>query len=450
MLATCTLGLGFSYSGFEAGLNLEPHAIACDAGSADFGPYYLGSGQMQKSRRSVKRDLELLICGARKINVPFMTGSAGGAGADVHVEGTAEIAREIAATRNLRLRLALISAEVSREWLEAAVKAGRIAPLDGGEPLTLESISRLSLAVAMMGVEPFQRALDMDAQVIIAGRSTDPAIFAGVPLRMGLPASQAWHAAKSIDKGYLATTQPSQGSPVLARIRPDHFLLEPTQARSRCDVASVASLTLHENPNPFEVRQPSGTIDTHQTVYEQVDDRCVKVSGSRFIQALNPTLKVEGAELVGYRTILVAGIRDPRLLERLDEFLEVYRETLRRVARSLDIAEQDYVIQFRVYGRDAVMGSLEPLAKEVGHEVGLIIDCVGRTEEIAGAIGSRMGPTGSRLDITGKLGGGGNFAYPFSPSLIKAGPVYRWSVWHLVDTDEREMTDLFRISIEDL
>lgn len=49
----------------------------------------------------------------------------------------------------------------------------------------------------------------------VAGRSTDPAIFVGVPLREGVPVEVARHAAKSIDKGYLATTRPQRGSPVL-------------------------------------------------------------------------------------------------------------------------------------------------------------------------------------------------------------------------------------------
>lgn len=450
VLATCTLGLGFSYAGFQAGLELNPHAIACDAGSSDFGPYYLGSGQIQKSRRSVKRDLELLICGARRIGVPFLTGSAGGAGGNAHLDGTAEIAREIARERGLHFRLAKIKAEISREWLRSAVSDGRVQPVEGGEELRAEAIDRLASAVAMMGVEPYQSALERGADVILAGRSTDPSIFASVPLRMGVPPGPAWHAAKSIDKGYLATTRPQDGSPVLARIRGDHFVLEPTRANTRCTVASVASLTLHENPDPFRVAQPTGSIDTEQAVYEQLDERSVRVSGSRFIAAQKPSLKVEGAELVGYRTLLIAGIRDPRLLVRLDEFLEAYRGALGRAAKSLDISEADYAIQFRVYGRDGVMGKLEPLAGNCGHEIGLIVDCVGRTEEISGALGSRLGPTGSRLDITGKLGGGGNFAYPFSPSLIKTGAVYRWSVWHVVEVGPSEITDLFPVSMEDL
>jgi len=42
------------------------------------------------------------------------------------------------------------------------------------------------------------------------------------------------------------------------------------------------------------------------------------------------------------------------------------------------------------------------------------------------------------------------FAYPFSPSLVKMGPVYVWSAWHIVDTSEAEMEQIFAIEIEDV
>ena len=450
ILATCSLGLGFSYKGFQAGLELAPHAIACDAGSSDFGPYYLGSGEVQKSRLSLKRDLEILVAGARQLNVPFMTGSSGGAGGKPHVDGMVSLMEEVAREKDMHFRLASIDASVPVDWLREKLRAGALHAVGEVAPVDEATLDRLTCAVAMMGAQPFIDAMEQGGDVILAGRATDPAIFAGVPLMRGASPDMVWHAAKSIDKGYLATTRPEDGSPVLARIYPDHFILEPTRAGSVCSVASVAALTLHENPNPFDVAQPMGTIDTRGSVYEQIDAARVKVSGSRFLRAAHPTLKIEGAELVGYRTILMAGIRDPRLLERLDEFLEAYRSAIQRAARSMHIAAEDFSLNFRVYGRDAVLGHIEPLAASPGHEIGLVCDVVGRTPEISHGIATRLGPTGSRLDLGGKLGGGGNFAYPFSPSLIKMGPVYKWSVWHIADTTEAEMRALFRIRLRDL
>ena len=450
ILATCTLGLGFSYAGFQRGLEMAPHAIACDAGSSDFGPYFLGANVLQKAPLTIKRDLALLIEGARRLDIPFMTGSVGGAGGNFHVTGTAGITREVAAEKGLKFRMATIHAEVSKAWLVEKVRTGAVRQVGGIGELTEERIGRMERCVAMMGEHPFLRALDQGAQVILAGRSTDPAIFVAPALRAGVPAGVAWHAAKSIDKGYLATDRPSDGSPVLARIHDDHFILEPTRAGSRCTVASVAALTLHENPNPYRVAQPTGVIDTEQAVYEQIDPERVKVTGSRYLAAEGPTLKVEGVELVGYRAVLMTGIRDPRVLERIDEYLQTYRSLLQRAARSMSLTEDDYTIQFRVYGRDAILGKLETAQGVTGHEIGLLVEVVGRTTEICDAMGSRLGPTGTRLDINNNLGGGGVFAYPFSPSLVKMGPVYTWSAWHIVDTSEAEMEQIFAVEIEDV
>ncbi len=450
ILATCTLGLGFSYDGFQKGLDLAPHAIACDAGSSDFGPYYLGANVLQKAALTIKRDLGLLLEGARRLDIPFMTGSVGGAGGDFHVDGTAQYVREVAADKKLGFRMAVVKAEVPPAWLKAKVRAGAVRPVGGIGELTEARIDAMTRCVAMMGEDPFLRALDAGAQVILAGRSTDPAIFVGPALRAGIPADVAWHAAKSIDKGYLATDRPSDGSPVIAHIRENEFVLEPTRPGSRCTVASVAALTLHENPNPYRVAQPTGVIDTEQAVYEQIDESRVRVTGSRYIPAPRPTLKIEGVELLGYRAVLMAGVRDPRVLERFDVYLAAYRSLLARAARSMSLSEDDYQVQFRVYGKDAILGKLEPNPGVTGHEVGLLVEVIGRTPEICDAMGSRLGPTGSRLDINNNLGGGGLFAYPFSPSLVKMGPVYAWSAWHIVDVDDDEMAGLFRIEMEDV
>jgi len=450
VLATCALGLGFSYKGFEAGLRMEPHLIACDAGSADFGPYYLGSGQPQKSAVSLKRDLALLIGGARRLGVPFMTGSVGGAGGAPHLEATVELVREIARENDLHFKLAAISAVIPTETVQARIREGKVSAVGLIEPLTEEAAGRSAATVGMMGAEPYIRALEMGADVIIAGRSTDPAIFVAPALMAGLDPGAVWHAAKCIDKGYLATTRPQDGSPVLARIRNGEFIVTPTRENSYCTVATVANITLHENPNPFLVAQPTGVIDSSQAVYEQIDEFSVRVSGSLYRPAETPTIKLEGAELVGYRNLLIAGIRDPRVVPRMDEFLQIYRAAIASAAHSLKISEDDYQLQFRVYGKDAVMGAFEPV-KTPAHEVGLIVDVVGRTPQIASAIATRLGPTGSRLDITGGgLGGGGNFAYPFSPSKVDMGAAYSWGIWHLMQVSQAELTDLFPITMYEL
>jgi hypothetical protein len=131
----------------------------------------------------------------------------------------------------------------------------------------------------------------------------------------------------------------------------------------------------------------------------------------------------------------------------LDEFLDSYRRLLDRIARSLGAAPSTYSIRFLPYGHGAVLGALEP-DRSTAKEVGLVVDVVADSQELATALAGRAGPSGSRLDITGKLGGGGNFAYPFSPAVLELGPVYEWSVWHVMDVEDER--DPFRVEVIDL
>jgi hypothetical protein len=73
---TGVTGSGFLESSFEQGLAQKPHFIGADAGSTDPGPEYLGSGATAFPRAAIRRDLRLMLTGARKIKVPLLIGTA--------------------------------------------------------------------------------------------------------------------------------------------------------------------------------------------------------------------------------------------------------------------------------------------------------------------------------------------------------------------------------------
>jgi hypothetical protein len=448
LLANCVVGLGFSRRGFQAGLERSPHLIGCDAGSADFGPGFLGSGRDPKSRISVERDLGIMLRGAYEVGAPLVIGSCGGAGGAPHLQGFCDLVGDIAEQEGMRLKVALVHCEMDKSDVHQALAAGQVRPLGPVGDLTHEDVESSTRIVAMAGAGPLAAALEQGADVVLAGRCADPAIYACAPLRLGVAAGASWHAAKSIDKGYLATTEPHLGSPVLATVHDDAFTVEPMLPDAVCSVQSVARITMHENPNPHVIDQPTGAILTAEAKYEQLDARRVRVTGSRFRPAASPSVKLEGAALVGYRSVMVAGIRDPRLLERFDEFLSSYRALLEKVVVSIGIRPDQWTVRFRAYGHNAILGAVEPLAGRELHEVGLIVDVVGDTQDVATAVCGRAGATGSRFDFTGHLGGGGNFAYPFSPNVLAGGPVYRWSVWHVLSVDDE--CDPFRVEMVEL
>lgn len=96
----------------------------------------------------------------------------------------------------------------------------------------------------------------------------------------------------------------------------------------------------------------------------------VKVSGSRYVPAEKYTIKLEGAKEIGFRTVSVAGARDPIFINQLDDIIAGVRE---RVADNFRSLNATYHLIFHVYGKDGVMGELEPEKEMNPVEVGISI-----------------------------------------------------------------------------
>ena len=93
-------------------------------------------------------------------------------------------------------------------------------------------------------------------------------------------------------------------------------------------------------------------------------------------------------------------------------------------------------LNFRVYGRDGVMGPWEPHKQAVGHEVGLVIDAVAAEQAQADAICSLARSTLLHYGYPGRIATAGNLALPLSPSDIPVGAVYEFGIYHLMDVDD--------------
>jgi hypothetical protein len=201
---TAILGYGFPDSSFERGLSFGPDVIAVDAGSSDPGPYYLGSGKPFVSRVTVKRDLTYLLRSARTLKVPLVIGSAGGSGAKPHLEWCHDIIMEVAKEEGISFRLAVISADVQHSYLKDAMWDGRVKSLGPVPDLSEADISESTYLAAQMGIEPFLKALDGGAEVILAGRSYDPAVFAAFPIWKGYNKGLALHLGKILECAAIA------------------------------------------------------------------------------------------------------------------------------------------------------------------------------------------------------------------------------------------------------
>lgn len=430
---TAILGYGFPESSLRAGLDRDPHLIAVDAGSVDPGPYYLGAGVSFTDRAAVERDLRLILAAGRERGIPVLIGTAGGAGARPHVDWTADIIREIAREDGLSFRLAVIGSDVPKETLLSALGTGDLTPLPPGPPAREEDIANSSHVVAQMGVEPLIRALDLGAEVVLAGRAYDPAVFAALPMRQGYDAGLALHLGKILECAAIAASPGSGSDCMLGVLRDDHFLLEPLDPDRACTVTSVAAHSLYEKTNPYSLPGPGGVLDLTQTRFVQEGERSVRVYGSRFIPSSEHTVKVEGAKRVGYRTVSIAGARDPGFIAELERILHAVTN---RVADNFrGIPRDDYHLLFHVYGKNAVMGPLEPDTR-VGHEIGIVIEAVAQTQQLADTVCGFARSTMLHYGYPGRISTAGNLAFPYSPSDFSGGEVYEFSLYHLLAVDD--------------
>ncbi|MDD3193544.1 MAG: acyclic terpene utilization AtuA family protein [Oscillospiraceae bacterium] len=439
---TAILGYGFPQESFDEGMKRKPDLIAVDAGSTDPGPFYLGEGVSFTDRGAVKRDLEIMICAGIKENIPVVIGTAGGSGAKPHLEWCADIIREIAKEHDLHFKMAMIHADMDKEEMKKALADGKISPLEPAPQLTAENIDATTHIVGQMGVEPIMKAMDSGVQVVLAGRAYDPTVFAAPAIRKGYDKGLAIHLGKILECASICATPGSGSDCMFGYLGEDYFRVEPLSSVRKCTTLSVAAHTLYEKTNPYILPGPGGHLDLTDTTFEQDSENTVKVKGSRYVTAPKYTIKLEGAKCIGYRTVSVAGTRDPIMISKIDDIVEGVRA---RVADNYREKGYQYTLNFTIYGKNGVMGDLEPVKDAHPHELGVVIEVVADTQEQADTICASARSTMLHYGYEGRRATAGNLAFPFSPSDFHAGRVYVFSMYHIIEVEDP--TALFPINI---
>jgi hypothetical protein len=442
--ASGQLGYGIPEKSLAAGLERAPDYIGADMGSIDPGPYYLGSGELATAPATTRTDLARLLCATRKLDVPLLIGTAGSAGAAPHLEKTLAMVRGIARQEGLHFRLASIRADMPRPLVKEAVRSGRVTPIDGMTPLSEADVEAASQLVGQMGTEALCRALRAEADVVIAGRACDTAIFAAVPALLGCAMGPAMHMAKIIECASLCCI-PGGRDPILATLEGDSFVLDSMNPERRATPMSVAAHSLYEQSDPDRVAEPEGVLLVRSARYEQLDERRTRVSGAEWVPASYPTVKLEGAVRVGERAVLLCGSCDGRVIARIGDILAEVSE----VVRGLVCREEpeDYRLIFRVYGIDGVYAWPAP-PSPLPREIFILGECIAPSGERASAVVRTTKQYLLHHGFPGRLSTAGNVAFPFTPPELSAGTAYRFSVYHIMQVDE--LAPLFPVELEDL
>jgi hypothetical protein len=439
------LGSGFRADSIARAIEQGAQMIGCDSGTTDFGPHLLATGRSQFSRAAIKRDTEVILSSARQAGIPVVIGSAGGAGGDLNLAWMRDIVLEIAREQNLHFRLATIHAEQTKDSVRRILRENRVSALPPATPLTEEAIDESLHIVAMMGAEPIQEAL-AEAEVVVAGRASDAAIYSALPLKLGYDPALCWHAGKILECGAAAVAQRAAPDSMVAVLHKDSFDVFPMRDDYRCTPQSVASHTLYENADPFRLTEPSGTLVTLNSEYRAISNRAVKVSGSTFEKTARYGVKLEAARLVGYSTIVPGAVRDPLILKQLDSWLSRLDENLGERLRITVGDKARYHLGLRVYGRNGVMGSLEPLNRVEGHEVMLLWDVISDSQELSHSIAASLSHMAVHNPIPEWDGLISGVAFPFAPSEVDRGPVYEFHMNHVAFPSSP--TSLFSTELE--
>jgi hypothetical protein len=417
---------------FELGVQAHPDYIAADSGSDDVGPVPLGSDTSTSPQAWQRQDLEHMLLASRKLGVPMVIGSAGDTGANSRVDLYVSIIKELAQQHGLKkFKLGYFYSEVSKDYLRGKMRKGQaVEGLDGFATLTESELDATDRIVAMAGVHPYMELLRQGADVVIGGRSSDAAVFAAPALHHGFPADRAYYLGKVLECASFCAEPYGGKETVMGTISQDDVQVTAMLPAQRCTIASVSGHAMYERSNPSEEFFAGGKLDMTHCHYEQLDERTTRITGSRFLPAEKVRVKLEGAGKVGERYVGICGIRDPYTVANVDRVIGWAREQVR--AR---FGDSGYELHYNVYGRDGVMGDLEPLRDQPGHELCVMVQGVAPTREMAEEltmIGLRQMFYARLPDVKGTAG---SVSFPLD-EVLHASPAYRWTLNHTVEVDD--------------
>ena len=300
--------------------------------------------------------------------------------------------------------------------------------------------------MALAGVEQINAALATGADIVIAGRTTDTAIIAALPIARGIGPGPAWHGAKIGECGALCATNPQSGVLQLD-FDTEGFTVTPLADGARATPHTVSAHMLYENADPFILHEPGGYLDVRTATYRAVDDRSIRVEGSVWESSRDYTVKLEGVRIAGYQTVLLALLRDARYVESADEWrADIVRRCTDKAAARLGVSTSSFSIEIRLIGKDAALGPLEH-RQSSPVELGALGIVTADTAEMAAEIGKLLNPYLLHHPLTQEEEQP-TFAFPFSPAEMDRGPVYVFCLNHTLRLDDP--MDAFALEVTEL
>jgi hypothetical protein len=425
---------------FLHGCTLRPDYIVADAGSCDMGPRPLGADQHVSLEAWQRHDLEVMLVESRRLGVPMIVGSASDTGTDRGVDQFVRLLGEISAQHGLKpFRVGAIYAEQSIDSLKARLAAGaRIEGLDGRPDADLATLDRTTRAVAVMNADPIRAMLRAGADVVVAGRSSDCALFAAPLLEAGFSPGVSYYTGKLMECASFCAEPYMGKESILGRIEGEQVEVTAMHPGQRCTPASIASHAMYERTNPFREYVAGGYIDMTDCRYEQVAEKTTRASGQVFVPSPTCKVKLEGAGLVGQRRLAVVGIRDPHTIALIDKAIAWAKG---KVVERFGPMGAAYQVHYHLYGRSAVMKELDARPEMAPHELGIVVEAVhmdGRKAEEICALATRNLFYARLPETKGTAGA----AALMSDEILVGEAGYEWTLNHTIEV--KDPMELFR------
>ncbi len=418
---------------FHLGVAERPDFIAADSGSDDVGPVPLGSDTSTSPRQWQEHDLEEMLLAARKLGVPMIICSAGDTGTKSRVDLYVSMIKSLAEKHGLaKFKVGYFYSEVSHDYLREKMRSGSpILGLDNRPDLTPEELDATDRIVAMAGARPFMKLLEQGADVIIGGRSSDSAVFAGAALHRGHGFSESYYLGKVMECASFCAEPYGGKETILGEVTDDgDVLVTAMSPAQRCTIASVAGHAMYERSNPYHEYVAGGLLDMTNCSYEQVAEKTTRITGAQFVPANEIRVKLEGAGKLGERYVGIASIRDPYTIANVDQVIEWAKTQVRE-----RFGETGYELHYNVFGKNGVMGDLEPVHQPQSHELCIVVQSVAPSAEMA----EEICMTGTRQMFYARLpdvkGTAGSVSFLLD-EVLRASPGYTWTLNHTVAVDD--------------
>ena len=341
---------------------------------------------------------------------------------------------EIVEELDIHPKVARIDAELDKQEVIQAFRNGKIENFETRDRLSEQDIDDCIHIVAQMGIQPYMKALEGGADIIVGGRAYDAAVIAAYPIWKGEDPGLSYHMGKIIECG-TAVALPRESDGMLGVIDGDSFIVTPADPEKICKPDTVAAHTLYERSTPITTEFPGGGLDMSQSSFiGENGGRSVRIRGTKFVEPARLTLKREGVRRTGYRTICLAGIRDPFVIEHLSEVEEKVRAKIKRDLPQFE-AEKAYKILFRHYGAGEIMKERDP-ETWTPKEIGLVIEVLSQEQETADTVCALARSAILHMGFVGRRANSGNLAFLYTPAEFPAPPCYEFALYHLMVVED--------------